>query len=86
MLRCPSGSVSDDDLMRILAVVNMEHIVAREGGWDVAREWKDALSGGDKQRVSLSRVTRRRHIGTHATRTDCDGTPVLSQPQVCYSR
>ena len=43
--------VTDDDLLRALAVVQMEHIVEREGGWDAAKEWRDALSGGDKQRV-----------------------------------
>lgn len=45
--------VTDDDLLRALSVVQMEHIVEREGGWDAAKEWRDALSGGDKQRVSL---------------------------------
>jgi len=32
----------------------MEDVVEREGGWDSAREWRDALSGGDKQRVSVT--------------------------------
>lgn len=44
--------VTDSDLLGALAVVQMEHIVEREGGWDAAKEWRDALSGGDKQRVS----------------------------------
>jgi ATP-binding cassette, subfamily D (ALD), peroxisomal long-chain fatty acid import protein len=48
-----AGGTTDADLLNILAVVQMEQIVAREGGWDVAKEWKDALSGGDKQRVSF---------------------------------
>lgn len=43
---------ADEDLMKCLSVVQLEHVVEREGGWDSVRDWKDALSGGDKQRVS----------------------------------
>src|SRR6266436_5697793 len=46
------GGKTDRDLLNVLAVVQMEHIIDREGGWDSTRDWKDALSGGDKQRVS----------------------------------
>jgi ATP-binding cassette subfamily D (ALD) long-chain fatty acid import protein len=48
--------VSDPDLMRILGVVEMSHIVDREGGWGSIREWRDALSGGDKQRIAMARL------------------------------
>ncbi|TFY64759.1 hypothetical protein EVG20_g5840 [Dentipellis fragilis] len=48
--------VTDDDLLRILAFVQMENVVEREGGWDVAREWRDALSGGDKQKIAWARL------------------------------
>jgi len=34
----------------------MEGVVEREGGWDVAREWRDALSGGDKQKIAWARL------------------------------
>lgn len=34
----------------------MDNIVEREGGWDVAREWRDALSGGDKQKIAWARL------------------------------
>lgn len=44
--------VTDKDLLDILHVVQIGHIVEREGGWDVEKEWTIALSGGDKQRVS----------------------------------
>lgn len=46
----------DDDLLRILALVQMDNVVEREGGWDVAREWRDALSGGDKQKIAWARL------------------------------
>jgi ABC-type uncharacterized transport system fused permease/ATPase subunit len=34
----------------------MDHIVEREGGWDAARDWRDALSGGDKQKIAWARL------------------------------
>lgn len=48
--------VTDQDLLRILSIVDMDSIVEREGGWDVVREWRDALSGGDKQRLAICRL------------------------------
>ncbi|KAM0747920.1 hypothetical protein T439DRAFT_305088 [Meredithblackwellia eburnea MCA 4105] len=48
--------VSDEDLGRILRILDLDGIVEREGGWDVVREWRDALSGGDKQRIAMARL------------------------------
>jgi ATP-binding cassette subfamily D (ALD) long-chain fatty acid import protein len=48
--------VTDADLAGILQVVELEGIVEREGGWEAVREWRDALSGGDKQRVAMARL------------------------------
>lgn len=42
--------MADGDLLSILAMVEMDHIVDREGGWDAARDWRDALSGGQNRR------------------------------------
>jgi ATP-binding cassette subfamily D (ALD) long-chain fatty acid import protein len=50
------GGVIDDDLLEILSIVQLESVVEREGGWDVAREWRDALSGGDKQKIAWARL------------------------------
>lgn len=50
------GGVTDDDLLAVLSAVQMDNIVEREGGWDAAREWRDALSGGDKQKIAWARL------------------------------
>jgi ATP-binding cassette subfamily D (ALD) long-chain fatty acid import protein len=48
--------VTDARLLEILQRVQMGHIVDREGGWDVAREWHNTLSGGDKQKIAWARL------------------------------
>lgn len=47
---------TDDSLMALLGKVNLEYLVGREGGWDAVRDWADVLSGGEKQRVAMSRL------------------------------
>jgi len=51
-----SGGITDNDLLRILSLVQMDNIVEREGGWDAVREWRDSLSGGDKQKMAWARL------------------------------
>ncbi|WAQ90861.1 hypothetical protein PtA15_13A261 [Puccinia triticina] len=46
--------VSDDNLLRILAIVDLDAIFQREGGWDVVREWRDALSGAATSAVKVA--------------------------------
>lgn len=55
-IRYVLGGVTDVDLVAVLERVQMESIVEREGGWDVTREWRDALSGGDKQKIAWARL------------------------------
>lgn len=47
---------NDDYLYHILREVKLEYLLKREGNFNVVKDWKDVLSGGEKQRMSLARV------------------------------
>ncbi|KAH0834768.1 ABC transporter transmembrane region 2-domain-containing protein [Lanmaoa asiatica] len=44
------------ELQGILESAHLGYLVEREGGWGTVKEWRDVLSGGEKQRMALSRV------------------------------
>ncbi|KAK0477234.1 hypothetical protein EDD18DRAFT_1312780 [Armillaria luteobubalina] len=47
---------TEKDLRNILEMVYLAYLPEREGGWTTRKEWRDVLSGGEKQRMSLARV------------------------------
>lgn len=47
---------TDEDLDKIVSLVALSSIVAREGGWSAVADWKDILSGGEKQRIAIARL------------------------------
>ncbi|XP_055857976.1 ATP-binding cassette sub-family D member 1 isoform X2 [Episyrphus balteatus] len=47
--------VTEDQLNNILKMVSLEHIAQRDS-FDKVRDWKDILSGGEKQRMAVARL------------------------------
>lgn len=69
----------DHQLLQILEDVRLGYLPEREGGWDVRKEWKDVLSGGEKQRMAFARLLYHEpryaviDEGTSAVSSDVEG-------------
>lgn len=48
-------NITEQNLLAIMKMVSLEHVVARDS-FDVIRDWKDILSGGEKQRMAMARL------------------------------
>ncbi len=69
--------------MAILDVVHLAYLPSREGGWTTRKEWRDVLSGGEKQRV---RITLQCETTRSYYDLDGNGKTLLSPSQIRYPR
>jgi ATP-binding cassette subfamily D (ALD) long-chain fatty acid import protein len=76
-------NVTDDDLIKILTIVQIGGIVEAEGGFDVEKDWKDCLAGGDKQRIAMARLFY--HKPRYAILDECTSSVGMDIEKIMYT-
>lgn len=75
--------VTDDQLVEMLEIVQIGGIVEREGGFDVEKDWKDCLAGGDKQRIAMARLFY--HKPRYAILDECTSSVGMDIEKIMYT-
>lgn len=77
------NTVSDEELLQILAIVKIDDIVESVGGWDVEREWREDLSMGVQQRIAMARLFY--HRPKFAILDECTSSVTIDIETIMYN-
>lgn len=80
----PAEGVTDEFLVGLLKEVKLEYLVEREGGIDAQNDWKEMLSGGEKQRIAMARLFY--HKPEFAILDECTSAISLDVEHILYSK
>ena len=73
---------SEDELVNILRILEIESVVDRPNGWDAIEEWRDVFSGGVQQRIAMARLFY--HKPKYAILDECTSSVTLEMERKMY--
>jgi ATP-binding cassette subfamily D (ALD) long-chain fatty acid import protein len=73
---------SEDELLEILKILEIESVVQRKHGWDAVEEWRDVFSGGLQQRIAMARLFY--HKPKYAILDECTSSVTLEIEKKMY--
>jgi len=80
---CRSENCSDEELLQLLDDVDLRSIVERESeGFDAFGDWDSTLSGGEKQRLAMTRLFY--HAPQYALLDECTSAVSLEAEGIMY--
>ena len=71
-------------MKELLAIVGLDVIVDREGGWDSVKDWKNVLAGGDKQKIAMVRLFY--HQPKFAILDECTSAVSIKDEEILYTK
>ena len=75
-------STTDQDLVEMLSVLEIEGIVDRPHGWDAVEDWPTVFSGGLQQRIAMARLFY--HRPKYAILDECTSSVTLEIEKKMY--
>lgn len=73
---------SEDELLHILTILEIESVIDRPNGWDAVEEWRDVFSGGLQQRIAMARLFY--HKPKYAILDECTSSVTLDMERKMY--